>query len=81
MAAEYQEYKDRMKKTTEVLSQQFATVRAGRANAGVLDQISVDYYGTMTPIRQIASVATPDARTLTIQPWDQNGRASCRERV
>ncbi|MBR3849517.1 MAG: ribosome recycling factor [Oscillospiraceae bacterium] len=72
MAAEYQEYKDRMKKTTEVLSQQFATVRAGRANAGVLDQISVDYYGTMTPIRQIASVATPDARTLTIQPWDQN---------
>lgn len=69
----YDEYKRRMNKTIEVLKTQFATVRAGRANAGVLDQISVEYYGTDTPINQIASIATPDPRTLTIQPWD----ASC----
>ena len=70
MSAEYKEYSDKMKKTTEVLAQQFASVRAGRANAAVLDQISVEYYGTPTPIQQIASVASPDPRTLTIQPWD-----------
>ena len=48
----------------------FAAVRAGRANAAVLDRIMVDYYGTPTPIHQIASIASPDPRTLTIQPWD-----------
>ncbi len=69
----YDEYTRKMAKTIEVLKTQFATVRAGRANAGVLDQISVEYYGTDTPINQIASIATPDPRTLTIQPWD----ASC----
>ena len=70
MSADYKVYSDKMKKTTEVLSQQFASVRAGRANAAVLDQISVEYYGTPTPIQQIASIAAPDPRTLTIQPWD-----------
>ncbi len=70
MSADYQVYKDKMKKTTELLSQQFASVRAGRANAAVLDQILVEYYGTPTPIQQIATIATPDPRTLTIQPWD-----------
>ncbi len=70
MSADYQVYKDKMKKTAEVLAQQFASVRAGRANAAVLDQISVEYYGTPTPIQQIATIATPDPRTLTIQPWD-----------
>ena len=48
----------------------FAAVRAGRANASVLDRIMVDYYGTPTPIHQIASIGSPDPRTLTIQPWD-----------
>lgn len=66
----YKSYTDRMKKTIEVLKSQFATVRAGRANAAVLDQIAVEYYGTDTPINQIAAVAAPDPRTLTIQPWD-----------
>ena len=70
MSADYKEYSDKMKKTTEVLAQQFASVRAGRANAAVLDQIQVDYYGSPTPIRQIANISIPDARTLTIQPWD-----------
>lgn len=68
--AEIKEFKNRMIKTASVLSTQFDTVRAGRANAAVLDQIEVDYYGTPTPIRQIASISSPDARTLLIQPWD-----------
>ena len=68
--SELAEFKQRMIKTTEVLSTQFASVRAGRANAAVLDQITVDYYGTPTPIKQIAAIASPDPRTLTIQPWD-----------
>ena len=68
--AEIKEFKNRMIKTAEGLSTQFDTVRAGRANAAVLDQIEVDYYGSPTPIRQIASISSPDARTLLIQPWD-----------
>ena len=70
MAAELQEYKEKMIRTTEVLTTQFSAVRAGRANSAVLDQIGVEYYGTPTPIKQIASVSSPDARTLLIQPWD-----------
>ena len=53
-----------------MLASEFGAVRAGRANAAVLDQIEVDYYGSPTPIRQIASISSPDARTLLIQPWD-----------
>ncbi len=68
--AEIKEFEARMLKTTEVLAAQFAAVRAGRANAAVLDQIEVDYYGVPTPIRQIASISTPDPRSLVIQPWD-----------
>ena len=68
--SEYKEFTDRMEKTCGVLSEQFAAVRAGRANAAVLDQISVEYYGTSTPINQLATISTPDPRTLTIQPWD-----------
>ena len=68
--AELNEFKSRMIKTTEVLSTQFAAVRAGKANAAVLDQIEVDYYGVPTPIRQIATISTPDARSLLISPWD-----------
>ena len=67
---DYAEYTDRMQKTLDVMQANFAAVRAGRANAAVLDQIRVDYYGTPTPINQIASIASPDPRTLTIQPWD-----------
>ncbi len=68
--SDYAEYTDRMQKTIDVMLSNFAAVRAGRANAAVLDQIRVDYYGTPTPINQIASIASPDPRTLTIQPWD-----------
>jgi ribosome recycling factor len=66
----YSEYKSKMKKTVEVLQSQFTSVRAGRANAAVLDHIKVEYYGVPTPINQIASISTPDPRTLVIQPWD-----------
>ena len=60
----------RMQKTLNSVQEDFAAVRAGRANAQVLDRITVEYYGTPTPIRQIASISSPDARTLLIQPWD-----------
>ena len=68
--SDYPEFENRMKKTAEVLKTQFAAVRAGRANAAVLDQITVDYYGVPTPIQQVASVSVPDPRSLMIQPWD-----------
>ena len=64
-----QPYDAKMQKTIEVVMSDFAGVRAGRANAGVLDKITVEYYGTETPIHQVASISTPDPRTLVIQPW------------
>ena len=63
-------YDEKMGKTIESVKGDFASVRAGRANAGVLDRIQVEYYGTPTPIQQVASISTPDPRTLAIQPWD-----------
>lgn len=66
----HQEFENKMKKTIEVVKGDFASVRAGRANAGVLDKIQVEYYGVMTPLQQVASVSSPDPRTLMIQPWD-----------
>ena len=66
----YEEYENRMMKTVEALQNQYSAIRAGRANPSVLDQIKVEYYGTPTPINQIASISTPDPRTLVIQPWD-----------
>ncbi|MGM9565108.1 ribosome recycling factor [Evtepia sp.] len=64
------DYDAKMQKTVDVVVSDFASVRAGRANAGVLDRIAVEYYGTETPIHQVASISTPDPRTLVIQPWD-----------
>ncbi|NLL46249.1 MAG: ribosome recycling factor [Clostridiales bacterium] len=73
MSSDYAVYEEKMKKTIDAVLSQFASVRAGRANAAVLDKITVEYYGSPTPIHQVASIASPDPRTLTIQPWD----ASC----
>ena len=70
--SDYKEFEHKMTRTCEALSTQLATIRAGRANSAVLDQISVDYYGVPTPIQQVASVATPDPRSLVITPWDQS---------
>ena len=63
-------FEARMKKVHEFLGGQFDAVRAGRANAAVLNGITVDYYGTATPINQVAAISTPDPRTLMITPWD-----------
>lgn len=67
---DYAEFESKMKKTLESLESSLDSVRAGRANPAVLSQIQVEYYGTPTPIQQIASVSVPDPRTLVIQPWD-----------
>ena len=70
--AELQEFTRKMEKTLEVLASQFGAVRAGRANAKVLDRITVEYYGTDTPIGQVGSISSPDPRSLVIQPWDSS---------
>jgi len=61
---------DKMEKTIEALKREYGAIRAGRANPAVLDKIRVDYYGTPTPINQMAAVAVAEARILAIQPWD-----------
>ena len=65
-------YSKKMDKTLEVLQSEFAAVRAGRANASVLDRISVEYYGADTPINQVGSITSPDPRSLVIEPWDKS---------
>lgn len=70
MASEYKDQETKMKRTIEVLQQEFSTLRAGRANPAVLDRITIDYYGTQTPINQVASISSPEPRLLAIQPWD-----------
>ena len=64
------EFDAKMAKTIEVVKSDFAGVRAGRANASVLDKITVDYYGAATPLNQVAAISSPDPRVLQIQPWD-----------
>ncbi len=61
----------RMQKAIEVLKQDLAAVRTGRASAALLDRITVDYYGTPTPVNQVATISVPEARLLVIQPWDR----------
>ncbi len=70
MSPENKIYDEKMLKTIEVVKANFAAVRAGRANAGVLDRIQVEYYGTPTPLNQVAAISSPDPRSLVIQPWD-----------
>ncbi|MBO0783657.1 MAG: ribosome recycling factor, partial [Ktedonobacteraceae bacterium] len=61
----------RMKKAVDALKQDLGSIRAGRASASLLERIQVDYYGTPTPINQLATINVPEARLLTIQPWDR----------
>ena len=70
MKAYLKPYEHKMSKTIEVLGKELAAIRAGRANPGVLDKITVEYYGAPTPLNQVAAVSTPDPRTLAVQPWD-----------
>ncbi|MBS5144936.1 MAG: ribosome recycling factor [Butyricicoccus pullicaecorum] len=64
------QHEEKMSKTIDVLSKELAAIRAGRANPGVLNKLTVEYYGTPTPLPQVAAVSSPDPRTLQIQPWD-----------
>ena len=78
---EYKKYEDKMQKSIDSVAADFASVRAGRANAAVLDRIMVDYYGSPTPIQQIAAISTPDPRTLLIQPWDTSAVKSIEKAI
>ena len=71
MQAVLKDAEDRMKKALASLDKEFSRLRTGRASTTLLDGIRVDYYGTPTPLAQMASVSTPDSRTLTIAPWDR----------
>lgn len=66
------ECEDKMKKSLEVLRREYASLRAGRANPSILDRIQVDYYGTLTPLNQMANISAPEPRLLLIQPWDKS---------
>jgi len=70
MAVDFKDYARRMDKALEHLNEEFGAVRAGRANAKVLDRITVEYYGSETPLNGVATISSPDARTLVISPWD-----------
>ena len=70
MSVDFKEYGRKMDKTLEHLTEDFGAVRAGRANAKVLDRITVEYYGSETPLAGVATISSPDARTLVISPWD-----------
>ena len=72
MTVDFNDYARRMEKALDHLVEEFGAVRAGRANAKVLDRISVEYYGSETPLAGVATISSPDARTLVIQPWDNS---------
>ena len=62
----------KMKKTVEATLREFTVIRTGRASTALVDSVKVDYYGTPTPLKQLAAVSTPDARLILVQPWDKN---------
>ncbi|NMA66125.1 MAG: ribosome recycling factor [Clostridiaceae bacterium] len=70
MNRNYDQFKNKMNKTISVLKSELGAIRAGRANPQVLEKITVDYYGAPTPINQLANIQVPEARQITIQPWD-----------
>ena len=70
MAANINDFETKMQKTLSVLGSDLSSVRAGRANPGILDKVTVEYYGVATPLTQIGNVSVPDPRSILIQPWD-----------
>lgn len=70
MDARLEQFDERMDKALDTLLNEFATIRAGRANPHMLDKLTVDYYGTPTPFQQVANVSVPEARIIQIQPWE-----------
>jgi len=75
------ETEDRMSKSVEALRQDLATIRTGRASPRLVERVMVNYYGTPTPLNQIASIAAPEARLLTIKPWDPNSLSSIEKAI
>lgn len=75
------ETEDKMKKTLDITRREYATIRTGRASASLVEGIKVDYYGTPTALKQIASILTPDARLIVIQPWDPNAMESIEKAI
>ena len=69
---DYTNIKEKMNKTISVYSEKLSEVRAGRANPAILNKVKIDYYGTPTPINQVAGVSVPEARLIVIQPWDMS---------
>ena len=67
---DYSEIKDKMEKTIDSLNIRLSEVRAGRANPAILNKVKIDYYGTPTPVNQVAGISVPEARMIVIQPWD-----------
>ena len=72
---------EKMEKTIAVLKDELLTIRAGRANPNMLDRVMVDYYGTMTPLKQMAGVSSPEPRTILIQPWDKSAMGSIEKAI
>ena len=72
MKPETKKAEEKMQKALSALNANFNTIRAGRANPAVLDRITVEYYGTPTPLNQMAAISVPDPRTLMISPWDRS---------
>lgn len=72
MDAIFAKAQEKMDKTVNALLNEYSTIRAGRANPAVLDRIMVEYYGTPTPINQMAAISVPEPRTIMIAPWDKN---------
>ena len=75
------EIKDHMEKSIEATQRSFNTIRTGRANSSLLDRIIVDYYGTETPLKSLANISTPDASTITIQPYDKGSMAQIEKAI
>ncbi len=67
---DYNQIEEKMEKTISILEENFAEIRAGRANPAILNKVKVDYYGVPTPINQVAGISVPEARMIVIQPWD-----------
>jgi len=72
---------ERMEKAVSALKRELASLRAGRASAALLDRVQVEYYGTLTPVNQLASITVPDARTLLIQPWDKSAMSDIEKAI
>jgi len=72
MNEELKKYDEKMEKTYDFLMEEFALIRAGRANPHLLDKIKVDYYGSLTPIQQVGNISVPEARIIQISPWEKN---------